>query len=355
MNCIFLRKLISIILLFTSSLSFSYTLTGTLEGTDLRFKNVQNGPSGTFTIADWSPAHNLLPAHRWSPGFLFKKFDIILVGPSGKIKVDVSDAISVIGMEYQTKNVLEHSDEELFGSLCSDGASSANNTYVLDNSSGACHGSTYDSYDQMPFYFSRPLFKIDKTKIISAFNSLSDSEKKEGIYSFSVSLVTPYYFETISSRVETWRNVTSILNVSINYRPGYITKVYLDEPGFHDVKFDISAKDESRLIGKTSFNVNADGSMPEGLILSIPKINKFVLKNADPSVKYPEIPLSVSCPNCSAPELVTDGVIMADEVVVNLKGDHIKFPINVEINQDKDKVSLGDYYGFFVLNFSLNL
>ncbi|MGR5327828.1 hypothetical protein [Photobacterium damselae] len=355
MNYISLKKLVSIVLLLFSTLSFSYTLTGSLKGNDLRFNNIQNGPSGTFTIADWSIAHNLLPAKKWSPGFLFKKFDVILIGPTGKIKVDISDAISVIGMEYQTKNILERSDKGLFGSLCSEGASSTNEAYVLNNSSGACHGPTYDSNNQMPFYFSRPLFTIDKTKIISAFNSLPDSEKKEGIYSFSIPLVTPYYFETTSSHVETWRNLTSILNVSINYQPGYITKVYLDDPGFHDVRFDVSNKDESRLIGKASFNINADGSMPEGLILSIPKINKFMLINSDPSVNFPKIPLSVNCPNCSVPELVTDGVIMVEDVVVNLKGDHIKFPINVEINQDKDKVSLGDYYGFFVLNFSLNL
>lgn len=349
------KRLISSILfiIFFSSNCYSYILEGTLKGNDLKLRNVIY--KGSYaTIADWMPSKNLLPASRWSPGFLFKNINVILISQDGKTKVDISDAISVVGMEYRTTGELNNSSNPLSGNICNKGNSSGSDAFVFDNKNIPCHSAeTYDSNGKMPFYFMRPIFDINSTKIIEAFSNIPDVESQDGIFSFTTTLVTPYFFE-MQNGVETWQNITSVLNISINYQPGFITNIRLKDPSEHEIEF-LSSKDGDMIEGSTKFTVIADGAMPQGLILTVPKTNKFVLTHTDPDVENPEMPISVECPNCSDTILVEQGITKIKDTVVNLSGSHIEFPIIVKVKENRDDVSLGDYRGNFVLNFGINL
>lgn len=351
------KRLINSILLiiFFSSNSYSYILDGTLKGNDLKFRNIVN-KSGTYaTVADWMPAKNLLPASKWSPGFRYKDIKVKLTSQDGKTIVDVSDAISVVGMEFRSNADLDKTSTLLSGNICNNSISVGMDASTFDDREGIpCHSEeTYDAKGKMPFYFMRPIFDINSAKIVEAFSAIPDIEKQESIYSFTTTLVTPYFFE-MNNGVETWRNITSILNISINYQPGFITNIRLKNPNEHNINF--YSNDEGDMIeGFTNFTVIADGAMPQGLILTVPDTNQFVLTHIDPDVENPQIPITVDCRNCSDITLVEHGEIQIKETVVQLSGSHIEFPITVKVKEHKNNVSLGDYRGNFVLNFGLNL
>ncbi|HIF9293498.1 TPA: hypothetical protein ACX6Q7_001398 [Photobacterium damselae] len=345
-------------LLFNLS-GYAYILEGNLKGTELKFNNVLPSLSGDNTIADWEPVKKLLPAQKWSPGFSFKSFTIKLIGPQN-IVVDISDAISVVGVEYRSNFNLDKDSEEWSSMSCSSSSSDGGNTaYVKSETNGNCHGEIYDSQGKMPFYFVRPILKIDEQKIQDAFNNLSSESKQQGTYSESLPIVFPYYYE-LSNGVKTWQNLSTTLHININYTPGYIADIHLEDPTVHEIVFN-KERSKNRLKGMTIFNVIASGSIPDGLIVSVPSTSNFFLKQKGPRSNKNEfsvvnkLPISVECPNCEEPILVLDGVPQLNESIVNVKGSQVKFPIIVKIDQEKDKVALGDYYGDFVLNFGLNL
>lgn len=345
----------SVVVIFAMFLvpCYSFTLEGVLNGNNLTFRNLENGISGSGkTLSDWTPSKNLLPAISWSPGFKYQDIKFILTGPKGKVKVDISEAISVIGMEYRTYNDLEKKDDSLPGVICNSSSNIGNTTYAVDERNISCHGETYDSYDKMPFYFMRPILDLDNEKIKEIFESLAPEDKIEGIYSTSVSIISPYFFK-LPNKIETWQNITSLLNVQIAYKAGYKMDVHLEDPSVHEIKF--ISKDANMLLGSTTFNVIATGAIPHGLVLNVPKTSEFTLKHDDPSVAHPDIPLSVLCPDCSDSVIVDSGTPVVEDTIVNLSGNNIRFPIIVKVLEDKNKISLGDYSGNFVLNFGLNL
>ncbi|MGI2799782.1 hypothetical protein ACRTC3_14450 [Photobacterium damselae] len=352
---ILLKRLISsiVFIICTSTTCYSHIIEGSLKGSKLEFRNLTKSFSGYDTVASWMPTKNLLPATKWSPGFQYKDIKVILVSPNGKTKVDISDAISVVGMEYKTSKDLKTSSRFLSGNICNRGSSVGNTTNAIDGKGTPCHGETYESNGKMPFYFMRPLLNIDFTKIKDAFSLIPDAQKQEGIYSFSTSLVTPYFFE-IQNNVETWQNITSNLNISINYQPGVITNIRLKDSSEHDIKF-LNNKDGDMIEGTTTFTVIADGTMPQGLILTVPKTNNFFLTHTDPDVEHPKMPITVECPQCSDNIIAEKGIAKIEDTIVNMSGSHIEFPIMVKVKEKKNNVSMGDYRGNFVLNFGLNL
>ncbi|HIF9399807.1 TPA: hypothetical protein ACX6RT_003778 [Photobacterium damselae] len=347
------KILSSFFLMVVSVQCYCFTLDGTLAGNDLKFRNITDSTSGDYTISDWTPSKNLFPASSWSPGFLYKKLNAVLISKNGSTHIDISDAIDIIGMEYRAYNDLNLSSVSLSGIICPKGGHSGNTAFAIDNGGRApCHAQTFKADGKMPFYFMRPIFTIDSSKIKDAFSSLPIKERKEGIYSFSTPLVLPYFFKMVNG-VETWQNIVSILNISINYKPGFISDIRLKDPTAHEIEFESSDGDTVK--GSTKFTVIADGMMPEGLTLTIPSVNDFNLYNTDSEVKNPKIPISIVCPDCLDEQLVNNGIPQVKDTVVNLSGSHLEFPIYVKLERNREDISLGDYQGNFVLNFALNL
>ncbi|MCG3846596.1 hypothetical protein [Photobacterium damselae] len=347
-------KILTSFLLMTISMhSYCFILDGTLTGDDLKFRNVESSLSGDSTIADWAPSKNLLPAATWSPGFNYKEIKSVLVSQDGTSKVDISDAISVIGMEYRAYDDLKLSSQSLSGRVCPKGDNSGNTAYTISTAISPCHSrETFNSNGVMPFYFFRPILHIESSKIKDAFSRLPLNKKKEGIYSFTTSLVTPYFFK-MENGVETWQNVTSILNININYKPAVSTRIRLKNPSWHPINFD-SPPTGANLLGSTKFTVIAEGTIPNGLTLTIPKSNHFYLVNNDHTVAS-ELPISVECGDCATKELVKQGHPIVQTTTVNRSGNYIEFPIDVKVETPIKNVSFGDYKGTFTLVFGLNI
>ncbi|WP_297476381.1 hypothetical protein [uncultured Photobacterium sp.] len=340
-----------------SSNCFSFMLDGELTGNDLKFRNVVSSVSSASykTLADWEPEHNLLPTTAWSPGFKHDSKNIVLVGPSGA-KVDISDAVSIVGLEYKSSNALEEVSEKLSVTKCDTYGTSGNIAYVV-NSSGStvCSGSVVNGYNAMPYHFIRPILSIDNAKIVEAFNNLPIEEKQEGFYNYSFGFTYPYGFIVPASGVKTWQNLFKNFVISIAYKPGYIADVRLENPGVHEFDFSMTKPESPYLEGIAKFNVIATGSFPTGLVLNIPTGNDFSLKHINGKLGAADIPIDVICPNCEVQELVTDGVEQVSTTKINVSGTKVKFPIDVKIKKERETVALGQYYGNFVFTFGLNL
>lgn len=350
------KKLLLLIAMYSSN-CFSFMLDGELIGNDLKFRNIVSSVSSSSykTLADWQPEKNLLPTTYWTPGFKPNSEDIVLVGPSG-VKVNISDAVSIVGLEYKANNGLEEASEELSITKCDTYGISGNIAYVVNPSrSTVCSGSVVKGYNTMPYHFIRPILSIDNIKILEAFNNLAAEDKQEGFYSYSLGFTYPYGFVVPTSGVKTWQNIFKNLVISIKYKPGYIADVRLENPGVHQFDFSMTKSESAYIEGIAKFNVIATGSFPTGLVLNIPEGNDFNLKHINKNLGAEDIPLNIVCPNCDVPELVIDGEKQVSTTKINVSGTKVKFPIDVKINKERQNVALGKYYGNFVFTFGLNL
>ena len=350
------KKFLLLIAMYSSH-CFSFMLDGELTGNDLKFRNVVSSVSSSSykTLADWEPEHNLLPAASWSPGFKLDNKGIVLIGPGG-VKVDISEAVSIVGLEYKANNALEEVSEELSIAKCDTYGISSNIAYVVNSmNSTVCSGSVVKGYNAMPYHFIRPILSIDNTKIVDAFNNIPLENRQEGFYSYSFGFTYPYGFILPSSKVKTWQNKFKNLVISINYKPGYIADVRLEKPGVHEFDFSMTKPESAYLEGIAKFNVIATGSFPTGLVLNIPEDNDFSLKHVNGKLGAADIPLNIVCPNCEVQELVTDGEKQLSTTKINVSGTKVKFPIDVKIKKERQDVALGQYYGNFVFTFGLNL
>lgn len=350
------KKLLLLIAMVYSVNCFSFILDGELIGRDLKFRNVVSSVSSTSykTLADWEPEHNLLPTAVWSPGFKLDNKIINLVGPNG-VKVNISDAVKIVGLEYKADKALEEDDEKLAMTKCDSYGVSGSTAYVVNSSAAVCSGSILKGHNAMPYYFIRPILSIDEAKIIEAFDNIPLEERLEGFYSYSFGFTYPYGFVVPSSGVKTWQNKFKNLVISIKYNPGYLADVRLENPGVHEFDFSMTKPESAYIEGIAKFNVIATGSFPTGLVLNIPEGNDFNLKHINGKLGAEDIPLNIVCPNCEVQELVTDGEKQLSTTKINVSGSKIKFPIDVKIKKERQNVALGQYYGNFVFTFGLNL
>ena len=337
---------------------FSFTLEGELTGNNnLKFNNIISSISSPSykTLAEWQPENNLLPAISWSPGFKLEKKNVILTGPDG-VKINIRNAISIVGLEYKSNQPLEEDDFKLSMAKCDLYGIYNNTAYVVNSSkSMICSGSVLKSNNAMPYHFIRPILSINKDEIIKAFEGLPIEDKKEGIYSYNFGFNYHYGFIVPSSKVQTWQNKFKNLVISIKYKPGYIADARLENPGVHEFDFSTNKKDDAYIEGMAKFNIIATGSFPTGLVLNIPDGNEFKLKNVNGELGASDIPLNIVCPNCEVQELVTDGEKQLSTTKINVSGTKVKFPIDVKIKKERQNVALGQYYGNFVFTFGLNL
>lgn len=350
------KKLLLLIAMYSSN-CFSFILDGELTGSDLKFKNVVSSVSSASykTLASWEPETNLLPATSWSPGFKYESKNISLVGPSG-VKVNISDAITIVGLEYKASNTLKEDTLKSPITKCDSFGISGSTTFVVNStSSTVCSGSVLKSNNAMPYHFIRPILSIDKTKIIDAFDNLPTADRREGIYSFNFGFTYPYGFVMPLSGVQTWQNKFKNLVININYKPGYLMDVRLEKPGIHKFDFDISKTDSAFLEGIAMFNVIATGSFSTGLVLNIPTGNDFNLKHINGKLGAADIPLNIVCPKCDVQELVKDGKEQVSRTKIKVSGSKVKLPILVKIKKERQDVALGRYYGNFTFTFGLDI
>ncbi len=339
------------ILLFLISFNvFSYTLDASITGDVIKYKNAINSPSGLGKVlVSWAPSHNLLPAKNWSPGFKYTQKDITLSGPGGS--VDLKQAISVIGLEYKSKDLLiESTGVSMPGAVCSADGYSNSEVYVISQVSGTpCRGkSVFSSNGKMPFYFVRPIFDIKEDKVINAFANLSN--KIEGFYSGNIMINYVYAFEQ-NNGVKTWRNLSAPLTISFYYKPNMLTSIRLENPGVHLMK--IQDKNDLEIIGETEFNIIAEGFFNNGIGLSLASSNNYELSNSTKSFR---IPISIFCADCQKQELVRKGKIINGTSMIRRKNvQKIRFPIKVNFEVDKSKVPVGSYDGQFTILFTADI
>lgn len=349
------KKLLLLLAVYSCN-SFSFMLDGELTGSDLKFRNVVPSVSSTSykTLADWEPEHNLLPTTVWSPGFKLDNKNINLVGPNG-VKVNISDAISIVGLEYKANKALEEDDEKLSMTKCDSYGVSGSTAYVVNSSTTVCSGSVLKGYNAMPYHFIRPILSIDNAKIVEAFENIPLEERLEGFYSYSFGFSYPYGFVVPASGVKTWQNKFKNLVISINYKPGYLADIRLENPGVHEFDFSMSKPESAYIEGVANFNVIATGSFPTGLVLNIPESNDFSLKHINGKLGAEDIALNVICSKCDVQELVKNGEKQISTTKINVSGTRVKIPIDVKIKKERADVALGQYYGNFVFTFGLNL
>ncbi|HIF9253993.1 TPA: hypothetical protein ACX6Q7_001299 [Photobacterium damselae] len=307
--------------------------------------------SGSGTVlASWIPVGNLLPSYSWSPGFIFGSQDINLIGP-GSNSVNIRDAIKIIGVEYKANSKLSVlSGENLPGGGCYDSGFSGDIAYVKSSSPTVCRSKdVFNSNNKMPFHFLRPIVDLDDHAIINAFDSLKN--KDEGFYNAQIQLKISYAYEQING-IKTWRNLSYPINVSIYYKPGFITDIRLENPGVHEMSIKQSSSPD-RIKGEAIFHVIAEGFFNNGIGLKMFSGNKYELTNTGRTFS---IPYSIECPRCNNMILVKDGVVKSNEAkILGSLNKKIRFPIVVSFEEDKLKLPLGNYNGQFTILFTADL
>ncbi|MHA6607620.1 hypothetical protein [Photobacterium damselae] len=349
-------RYILLMLCFFPIISTAYVLDASITGNKIEYKSVGNSNSGSSNkvILAWIPSVNLLPVKSWSPGFKFRNQAIILNGP-GNTRVNIGEAISIVGLEYKSNNSLvEVNNASLPGGQCSSSGFSGDVAYVENKSIGTpCRSfNVFNGSNKTPFNFIRPIIRIDENKIIEEFGKLSD--RTEGFYTSSIKFDYAYSYEQING-VKTWRNLSNSIMISFYYKPNMITSVSLKDNGIHDMKISENGRDNIR--GESIFNVIVEGYFNNGIGLKLSDSNIYQLSSIGKGVGAKSIPFSIECGSCSKSTLVDNGIINESEVVVNAtsSGDKIIIPIHVYFNSRKSEIPIGKYYGQFTMLFTADL
>lgn len=299
-----------------------------------RLKVINGRADGEYLIPNsFDTPVSLLNTNSWIPGtFSSSLSTLTLTSATGEV---VSVPARLAGASYlQAAPFDSVTPPRVNAPICGE-TIPAGLVTVLDTSNvGFCianKGFKFKSGTSIPpFTKYRPILKVNKNALISAFSS-----KPSGIYSGTVSGVLRYGFryDGTTSSVSyppTYRNIPVTFSVQIQYVPNYISSVTVTGTGHISPEYDTY---QHTAKGRTGYKITAKGSFESGIRFKFTTKdnNDYTLK---PSTKTeaPTIPYSIKCDGCVSGGLLVDkGTVVNPEVWsrIEKKGSSIPFKLNV--------------------------
>ncbi|MUJ38312.1 hypothetical protein [Aliivibrio fischeri] len=320
----------------------------------MKFINAIQQDTDKYTLSDWEPQSNLMPTKEWAPGFNNTGITLDLYGPGGSVSLNVS----VVGMEYNTGGASPVVSSPSFGIVPFCDSDDFNGSVIhLENiTTGECSTSYHleNNESVMPFYFLRPIIKLNKKNMSDSFNDLDN--KVEGYYSGSVSLPLRYWYKSIGG-VITYRNINHTFSMRVYYKPSELTEIKIVSPigGLAILQPTLDPGGNS-ISASEDFQIVAKGLFVEGLVVELDKTNNYKLVSSSDGDKY-EIPFSITCDACDDRSLVIKGVEQVDSTFIQRPNSTlIDFSFRVHYDRiEKETIRIGEYTGGFIAMFGADI
>ncbi|QUJ69960.1 hypothetical protein KDD30_17530 (plasmid) [Photobacterium sp. GJ3] len=343
------------ILLIIPKLGWAATVNGMIKNGELTWSNGINlAFANTYTLSDWQTVSNLPPTLEWVGGTFDGAPTITtFTGPTSGVAANVT----VIGAEYNLGSASGISSTNDLGahSICAidSGSSGVGIVSIANDPSSFCVSKDKIVYASsiMPFYFVRPIFKLDSAALIDALRSASAIE---GTYTGTVSYFLKYFYRT-SSGALTYYLIPQTFSVSIYYEPDFLTDVSFVSNTLSIIPtYDTANRSAA---GTATFQGIATGYLSQGLLLQFSSRNYNLINVANGNYK---IPYSIFCAECQDQQIVIDGVLqLANNETVILPGSdpgNLPFTLRVDYNiTDPTTIISGDYTDSFTVIFIENL
>ncbi|WP_045398377.1 hypothetical protein [Vibrio campbellii] len=334
------HQLITTSALLISSYSHSaFYVNADVKSDSIRWDNVTYGIGDNKVPSKWGVPPALRSVLSWSAG-AFSVAPPNSITLKGGLDVETTDSIpiSVTGVQYNTSGIDFTESVNTGGGGCTKDEV-ALPLITLESEGVGCISSTTltPSIASAPFLLFRPMFQIDDTAIINALYG-----KSEGSYSASVPIVISYYYVNTSG-ISTYRNISDVIIFNFNYDPVEITGLEVRSgDGIFTPTYNSS---DRRVSSETSYQLEAMGFFHDGIVLTMPSQDYELIHTASPEVAA--IPYSISCNECSSPELVnSDGVLINPVTTIGAgSGISQSIPFNLSFKYDVDGETLmsGEY------------
>ncbi|MGI9889989.1 hypothetical protein [Vibrio chagasii] len=340
LTCNVLFVIILVLIVNTSQAS---TLEGKFDGTKLTLTN--GIPQGkNYVSSFWISGNNVLTAGEWIPGYYSSSVSKVML--TNNIGDSISLDIKFTGLEYNLATSPKHTLPVSSGyPTCANSGMGNSNIYQLQNSSPSFCTSPNKLVlpsNNVPFRFLRPIFQIDESTLKDKFKG-----KSAGKYRGTVlGLNTSYGFKVSQQNpIWTYRNLPIDFDIVIDYQGNKLTNITVSGSGMMPPIYDTT---KHTVNGETKFNIKADGYFTDGLEVELISKPDYSLKH---TASGESIPYSLTCKNCSTPNLVRNGILVNSKTaVLKPNSTEIIFDIDVEY-QDIPKGTLvtGSYNDTFVL------
>ncbi|HIF9340566.1 TPA: hypothetical protein ACX6RU_000610 [Photobacterium damselae] len=293
-------NLIFTLFFICAQMSYAMTIQGRIEDGTVQWDNaIYQG--GYLTLSDWKTVSGLRPTKAWKPGTFMSVNGI----SDGKITLSngsssVSIPFEIAGTQYGLGDAAGKFDIEDGSGMfteCPQSSLSSNMAYVIGSGAPCSSKDMYKTKEgdgYTPFQFARPLFDIEESKIIEAFN---DQTLTKGVYTGTV-IITPMYMFTSPTGSWTFRTTTISLNIALSYSGSQILDYEVIGDGIITPTYNIGPQ---TITGATQYQVKFNGVFSEGSKINMkllePASGIFELQADDKSTVKDKnrIPYSIKC------------------------------------------------------------
>lgn len=304
----------------------------------IKWDNAYSVQANTYVPSTWDIVSGLLPTKKWVPGGLsLASADSIKIINAG---VEVNLPIKIIGFEYNTGSASPTEGEiETGTTIC--GSTSFNSPIASVAKGVNCSHSKQlvTSVAYSPYSFIRPIFEVDETAIVAAFDG-----KPAGTYLGSTS-VTSFYHFYYDSGIKSKYYHSQVVNFAFRFTPSKITSVTIN--GNREL---IPTYANNKISASTTLDGVASGWFADGLKMSLKStLNEYFLEGPT-SLK---IPYSIECIGCDTQSLVLDSVVKNSQVELPArKVSNVPFKLRISYSDiDVTTLDTGIYQDSFVLIF----
>lgn len=347
------------LLLFTSLHSQAVTINLTIIGDKVNYENAKPFSSVTkgYALTSSEIYNNLQPTKKWITALNKVKQNISLSGPESGAKL----SFDLIGLEYDLAsdkftNVSNNSMLGLESRQCSAEQPISGGTRVFDTSSGEVrcigHYVHTSSVGYTPFFFVRPVFKIDENALMEELKG-----KASGTYYANINVPFRYYFYT-DNDVFTYRNLHLPISFQVHFTPGYLQSVSVTSPTNGII---LPNYENGVVKGEAKYIVKAQGYFNSGLKMRFDTLKSYQLTHDSDSTST--IPYYVKCQTCNRQDIISDGVMTpavsgdGGVVVKLINGDNAQLNYELLVGYDErtiDQVKTGNYRDSFTVLFALD-
>lgn len=282
------------IFFFNCNHVFAVALSASYNGSFVEWTNA-NRQKSLLVPTTWDIHSSLETTSNWTPGMYFNSQNMI-VFPG----LSMGIPINIEGIEYNLSSAKFSLHNK--GSSCGNESMVGASIVRFMANSGCQSGYNFVSnLRQAPFYFTRPIIKIDESLLISQFEK---DGMREGVYTGTIDLTFNYYY-TSETGNNTYRQIKNSLTMIFNYRPSKIIDVTVSGNGIAEPKYD---KTSRKISGENYYDISINGNFENGIIVEFPN-RDYNFSNADSRIPY-----SISCVGlCSENIIVEDGKLINKE------------------------------------------
>ena len=292
------------------------------------------GESGRYTTALWMNTSNVHPAYAWIPGQLDTVgSQVITLSGNGKT---TTFNLELTGIVYGGISMAPDTPPSGQGGNAA-GAQEGNSYTVYSGVAQSYSSQMYQSTSTArysPFTLVRPLFDLDRTKLLTALKDLPS-----GTYTAALPLSYRYKVQYEQNGVWTYEVRPLTLTLQVKYRARSLDEITVTGTGHITPEY---GKLNNTVTGETRWTVTAKGMMPAGISMHfVEPTRKFAMKRSDARVSDPVIPYNLTINNTNSRmgdgesnALVRKGVLIPGAETVIIKPasgiEHLEFMLNAD-------------------------